>query len=105
MKLRLRITADQAPSFDWSYEGAEFVIGRDPNCELSFKSDGAQTVSWQHAKVTMTGPAPQVPDLASTNGVYVNGVKIEWPTTLRIGDEVRLGRQGPQIELLAMRAS
>ena len=33
-----------------------------------------------------------VEDLASTNGTHVNGERIENPTRLSVGDEVRIGR-------------
>jgi len=52
----------------------EFVIGREPGCEVQIKSMG---ISRQHALLTVEGDKFLVTDLKSTNGVIVNGQKIE----------------------------
>jgi pSer/pThr/pTyr-binding forkhead associated (FHA) protein len=49
------------------------------------------TVSRHHAEVTRTGDAVTVKDLGSTNGTYVNGVKLDGERTLSPGDYVQFG--------------
>lgn len=53
------------------------------------------TVSSQHAVLIIgdTGTV-QIKDLNSTNGTYVNGKRIQAPSTLSDGDVVRLGNSG-----------
>src|SRR5690349_11033246 len=105
MKIRIRITVAGTPPFDWSFEGPQFVVGRDPNCELSFKPDQGKAVSWQHARFNLGGSAPEITDLASTNGVFVNGVQASRAVPLKVGDVVMLGREGPRLDILAIRAA
>jgi hypothetical protein len=56
---------------------------------------GASTISGRHAVVRVIQGAVTVTDLGSTNGTFVNGVKIQpnGIVELRPGDEVQLSRQ------------
>ena len=49
------------------------------------------TVSRRHAAITVTPTGCQIEDLNSTNGVEVNGKRIERPVILRPGDKLRFG--------------
>jgi two-component system, cell cycle response regulator len=64
-----------------------FVIGRDPEAQFPISDPG---VSWQHALVEDLGERYAVVDLESTNGTYVNGVRVE-RVDLDRGDKVRIG--------------
>jgi HD-GYP domain-containing protein (c-di-GMP phosphodiesterase class II) len=69
--------------------GDTLTIGRAPECQIVLDDALA---SRRHARVTRDGPAAlRVEDLASRNGVFVNGVLIREPTALRAGDVLRLG--------------
>ena len=48
-------------------------------------------VSARHAALTYRGRAWYVEDLGSTNGVFVNGTRIEGPTPVAWGDELQVG--------------
>ena len=48
-------------------------------------------VSRRHARVRIDGARLVVEDLASTDGVAVNGARIEEPTTLSAGDRLTMG--------------
>jgi len=48
------------------------------------------TVSKRHARVTYDGSV-WIEDLSSTNGTFVNGLKIEGTSVLRRGDRIALG--------------
>ncbi len=59
------------------------------------------TVSRFHAQLHFAGGAWYVEDAGSSNGTWVNGVRIEQPTRLEHGDEVRLGDEVMTFELVA----
>jgi pSer/pThr/pTyr-binding forkhead associated (FHA) protein len=63
------------------------VIGRDPECGIIIKSNA---VSRRHASVAPGLLGYMITD-ESTNGVFVNGARIEGATLLRQGDRVRIG--------------
>ncbi len=52
----------------------------------------AADISAEHARLTREGGRWWVTDLGTTNGTFVNGVRVERPTRLMAGDEVRFGR-------------
>lgn len=49
------------------------------------------SLSRQHAELVRTGGTVTLTDLGSTNGTYVNGVKLVAPTVLNPGDTVQFG--------------
>ena len=66
------------------------VIGRSLDCTLTIEDP---LVSRQHARIVIAGDEATVEDMASRNGVRVNGVQIKGATPLRDGDRVRIGTQ------------
>lgn len=64
------------------------TIGRE-ECDLLLLQD--DQVSRQHAKVEQQGNALVLTDLDSTNGTYVNGVRLQAPYTLQPGDVIQIG--------------
>lgn len=75
----------------------EFVIGRSPDCQLSLDDP---LVSRRHAILVVQADAVYVEDLASRNGVLVNGKRISGPTRLSDGDQIQVGSQ--TMELLGV---
>lgn len=77
------------------YAGAIFAvsspatIGRDPSNTIALSNDN--TVSRRHATITPNGSECIVADEGSSNGVYVNGVRISGTHALKPGDEVQIG--------------
>lgn len=65
----------------------ESIIGRTPDCEIQLPSNN---VSRKHACVGFRNEEYFVKDLNSTNGVYVNGVKIV-KCVLRNLDQIEIG--------------
>src|SRR5262245_27652218 len=55
-------------------------------------------VSRRHAVLRRSGASVVVEDLASTNGTFVNGERIQSPREVRPGDQVRVGRTTLEIE-------
>ncbi len=67
----------------------ELFVGRAPSCELVVTDEFASS---QHAKVVHIGGDWVVQDLGSTNGTYVDGVRIQTPEVLRMNIPVRVGK-------------
>jgi DNA-binding winged helix-turn-helix (wHTH) protein len=68
----------------------EHIAGRDAGCSVVIDAD---TVSRQHARITVVAGSATIEDLESTNGTYVNGRRITVPTALEPGSEVVLGTE------------
>ena len=64
------------------------VIGRSRECDVVLSD---QNVSRRHAEVRPSGGSWIVKDLSSTNGVKVNGRRIQGPQSLKPGDTIELG--------------
>lgn len=76
-------------------DGSRFLLdtdlskaGRHPNADI-FLDD--VTVSRKHAEFSRQGKSFEVRDLASLNGTYLNGVRID-SAALSNGDEVQIGK-------------
>lgn len=63
----------------------EFIIGRSPECDLVINET---TVSGKHSKITKVGEQFEIADLGSTNGTFVNGVKVD-VKRLRTDDNIK----------------
>ena len=68
-----------------------FRVGRDPACELQLHHT---QVSRVHAQITPHEGSWEIQDLGSTNGLLLNGQKVE-EAQLRTGDSVQFGQDGP----------
>ncbi|MDY6872706.1 MAG: FHA domain-containing protein [Chloroflexota bacterium] len=67
----------------------EVIIGRDPANVFPLEDS---TISLRHLKLNFHHHQWWAEDLESTNGSYLNGVKIESPVVLTDGDKLRLGK-------------
>jgi predicted component of type VI protein secretion system len=63
------------------------LVGRHEECDIQLNS---RKVSRKHCVIAQVGDALVVRDLGSTNGIRVNGVRVE-DGTLRAGDELTIG--------------
>ncbi len=68
-------------------EGAEHVLGRGADAGFQINDHG---VSRRHARITRTEGGYHLVDLGSTNGTYLNGVRIA-SAELHEGDRVQIG--------------
>ncbi len=68
-------------------EEKDMVIGRSPECEIRFI---VENVSRKHARVLFHNEEFMIEDLDSTNGLFVNGVKVV-RCVLRNNDQIALG--------------
>src|SRR5262245_15393138 len=76
-----------------------FALGRDPRCHLTFDTSEFPSVSGHHCDI-VAAPGGAVLFDRSRHGTLVNDVVIEGEATLRPGDWVRLGPEGPLLRFL-----
>jgi hypothetical protein len=74
---------------DFELNSAQVVIGRSAQNEIAVASD--EYASARHARFEPRRDGVWIQDLGSTNGTYVNGIRIERPRRLTPGDVVRIG--------------
>jgi pSer/pThr/pTyr-binding forkhead associated (FHA) protein len=68
--------------------GAQFVIGREPGCQLR---PASILISNRHCALVRRDEKAFVRDLGSTNGTFVNDRQIKGEFELRDGDQLRVG--------------
>jgi S1-C subfamily serine protease len=76
------------------------TIGRQPSADVPFDAERDLEVSGRHAAVFLQGDRWMVRDLGSTNGTWVNGVRIRGDHALLANDVIRFGAEGPQLLFL-----
>lgn len=72
------------------------VVGREDGLPIALV--GETTVSRRHAELLRSGDRLTVKDLGSTNGTFVNGVRVDSEATLRIGDTIQFGSARFRVE-------
>jgi len=68
---------------------SEAVIGRDPMVDIPIQSP---TVSRRHARLVLVEGGYAIEDLGSSNGTFVNGIRLNRLRPLNSGDQIRLGK-------------
>ena len=76
---------------------AVIAIGRHPLCDFRFDPQQDLDVSTRHAEIRAVGDGYVLVDIGSTNGTYVNGVRIAREQRLESGDEIAFGEFGPRV--------
>lgn len=76
-------------------------LGRDPNCDVRVDAERDSMVSRSHAVIEWVdeegiGRRYLLTDLLSSNGTYLNGVRVKGTIPVASGDHVRLGANGPE---------
>ena len=66
----------------------ENLVGRDPRCTAWIDASG---VSRRHARITIGAGRAVIEDLASSNGTFVGGARIDAPQELNDGDVIEIG--------------
>lgn len=73
---------------------ASTTVGRDPSCAMRLSD---RRVSSLHARLTWTGAGWVVRDLGSTNGTFVDGVRLPPGVDRKIGQGARLAFGDPAV--------
>ena len=76
-------------------EGQQVTIGRAPDSTIVIDDDFASS---RHARVYESEGSWVVEDLGSTNGTWIDRVRITTPTVLPVGAPLRIGRSTMQIQ-------
>src|ERR1700744_6094342 len=84
---RLRVVSGPNAGLTVDVEDEELVIGRE-DTDLALDDN---EMSRRHAIVRRHANRLQVEDLGSTNGTFVDGTRIEEPTLLGGGAEIKVG--------------
>ena len=69
-------------------KGDSLIIGRNSSCDQVIAEP---MVSARHAKIKWVTNGAIIEDLGSSNGTFVNGVKVDQPTLIKAGDIIGLG--------------
>jgi predicted component of type VI protein secretion system len=85
---RLVMRAGPQPGQTFVLDRDSLTLGRDPGNEIAI---GDPQVSRQHARITRQGGLTVIEDAGSTNGTFVNGLRLAGPHTLTDGDVISLG--------------
>ena len=98
------ITGSRATEIDEIQLGAhrELILGRGPSAAVRFDVREDTTVARHHARISWTEGDPiafEITDLKSRRGTYVNGRLITTTIRLAVGDVIRLGANGPEVEV------
>jgi len=86
------------------YQGGEFplrmnreiIIGRSSDLDMVLVED---MVSRRHAKISSSDADVYIQDMGSTNGTFVNGIRLTRDRKLTPGDVVRIGETDLRFEL------
>ena len=85
-----RLVMNEGPQPDQTFvlDHDRLTIGRDPNNDIVINDP---QVSRQHARIRRQGGLTLIEDMGSTNGTFVNGMRLANPHTLATGDSISLG--------------
>jgi len=78
-----------APGDEFELDSAAVTVGRGAQNDVAL--DGDEFASARHVRFEPRRDGVYVHDLGSTNGTYVNGVRIDRTRKLAAGDVVRVG--------------
>jgi FHA domain len=81
---------------EFAVESAPLTVGRGGQNDVAI--DGDEFASARHVRFEPRGDGVWVQDLGSTNGTYVNGVRVDGARRLVPGDVVRVGETDLRFE-------
>jgi pSer/pThr/pTyr-binding forkhead associated (FHA) protein len=88
-----RLVVQESPTLEDGVEieldSSDVTIGRGGQNDVALESD--EFASARHVRIEPRRDGVWLHDLGSTNGTYVNGVRIDGPRRLAPGDVVRVG--------------
>jgi adenylate cyclase len=86
--MALRLTSPDGIQIYELRDGIPLVVGRAPTCDIPIFD---ATISRRHAELVAEGPSVLLRDLGSSNGSFINGLKVE-SGSLSAGDVVSFGK-------------
>jgi len=88
MKLSIVVISGSSIGKEIPIRVPEFVVGRDPECHLR---PASPMISKRHCAFIIEGERVTFKDFGSTNGSFINDVRVEKDTVLHDGDVVKFG--------------
>jgi pSer/pThr/pTyr-binding forkhead associated (FHA) protein len=85
------------PGTERELDSTAVTVGRSPENDLVLDSD--EFASTKHARIEPRRDGVWVEDLDSTNGTFVNGMKVKQRHKLSAGDVIRIGETDLRYEL------
>lgn len=82
--------AGPTPGKVFPVSGESFTIGREPGNGIVIND---AEISRKHARMSQQGTTYTIEDLGSTNGTFVNGIRLTAPHALRPGEVIAFGEQ------------
>lgn len=82
-------TANEPDESKKSFTVPELTIGRENTCDFVVPDE---TVSSRHARLNYRYLQWWLEDIQSTNGTFLNDERVETPTIVISGDEIRVGQ-------------
>lgn len=76
------------PAIKWTLRDGTMTVGRASSCDIAVQHP---SVSRVHARLTMGAAGCRVSDLVSSNGTFVNGIRITGDADVRDGDAIAFG--------------
>ena len=102
----LRLISGEGNSIEQKYsyllsDSSEILVGREPICQIVFKSEEYGMVSRRHAAIAPSASSDgiirfTICDLNSSNGTYLNGKRLQGCQELQAGDRIIFGNNGPE---------
>lgn len=99
MKLQLTVLSGGRSGVSGVFSTAQVAVGRHPDNHLQLDPDRDLDVSGRHAVFAREGGRWVVRDAGSRNGTLVNGHPVRGDVSLGDTDQVRLGKDGPLLEV------
>ncbi len=99
MKPKLRVVSGARAGHTEVFSKPSITLGRHASCEFRLDPEQDLDVSTKHAVILLKGKRWHVRDAGSRNGTFVNGHRIQDDTALGDTDQIKLGENGPVIEL------
>ncbi len=97
MALALTVRTGALAGRTFTFEHAMISVGRAPGSDLTFDAQRDIDVSGKHAEIVVIGSRVVMRDLGSTNGTWINGVRLESDSEIYDGDVIAFGEHGPQV--------
>jgi adenylate cyclase len=84
----LILTLADDPATKWTLRDGTMTVGRASSCDIAVQHP---SVSRVHARLTSSAAGCRVSDLVSSNGTFVNGIRITGDADVRDGDALAFG--------------
>jgi pSer/pThr/pTyr-binding forkhead associated (FHA) protein len=93
---KIRLFQDGNQFYENNFKHHTIVIGREDDCDLVIQD---KSISRKHLRLDVDIEKFYVTDMGSSNGTYVDNVKIEGRTRISSGSHIRAGKITIQVEI------